>query len=56
MTVLQMAAAVATVANDGMLVPPRVVLGIQDKEGRFTPRESPQPRRVLTAQAARQLT
>jgi membrane peptidoglycan carboxypeptidase len=55
-TVLQMASAVATIANDGVLVPPRVVLGTQDKHGRFTPREGPRPRQVISAEAAQELT
>jgi cell division protein FtsI (penicillin-binding protein 3) len=55
-TVLQMVSAVATIANDGMQVPPRVVLGTQDKHGRFTPRLNPQPRRVISSEAAQQLT
>jgi cell division protein FtsI (penicillin-binding protein 3) len=54
-TVLQMASAMGTIANEGVLVPPRVVLGIRDADGTFRPSEPPPSRRVLSAEAARQL-
>lgn len=55
-TPLQIAQAYATVANDGMLVPPRVVLGTRDELGRFEPTEAPEPRRVISARTAASMT
>lgn len=55
-TVLQMAAALATIANDGVAVPPRVVLGTLDPQGSFLQREPPRPRRVLPHATARRIT
>jgi cell division protein FtsI/penicillin-binding protein 2 len=54
-TVLQMASAFAAIANDGVLVPPRVVLGTLDAEGRMQLAEPPEPRRVMSGESARQL-
>jgi membrane peptidoglycan carboxypeptidase len=50
-----MASSIATIANDGVLVPPRVVLGTYDPEGVFRPRETPASKRVLSKDAARQI-
>lgn len=55
-TVLQMGAAFATLANDGVLVPPRLVLGRRDAAGRFHRYAPPEPRRVVSARTARTLT
>ncbi len=54
-TALQIAAAIAAVANDGVLVPPRIVLGLRDASGRFTPSPSPEPRRVVSSRTAHSL-
>lgn len=54
-TALQLAAAFAAVANEGVLVPPRVVLGIRDARGRFEPAPQPEPRRVVSSRTARLL-
>jgi cell division protein FtsI (penicillin-binding protein 3) len=55
-TVLQMTEAVATVANDGVAVPPRVVLGTRGPDGSFRPADAPHPRRVLSESLARRIT
>ncbi len=55
-TALQMASALATIANDGVLLPPRVVLGTLDPDGKFNDREIPDPRRVLSSDAAAQIS
>jgi cell division protein FtsI/penicillin-binding protein 2 len=54
-TALQMASAIASIANDGVLAPPRVVLGTYDPEGSFHERKKPAPRRALSSDAARQI-
>ncbi len=51
-TALQMASAVAAVANDGVLVPPRIVLGTRDASGNFEPSAAPEPRRVISSRTA----
>jgi cell division protein FtsI/penicillin-binding protein 2 len=55
-TVLQMASALAVVANDGVRVPPRVTLGLRDSGGRVRMFERPKPRRVLDSRTVRELT
>lgn len=55
-TVLQMATAFAVLANDGVLVPPRLVLGHVDPSGELVPRQAPPARRVLTVESARRVT
>jgi cell division protein FtsI/penicillin-binding protein 2 len=55
-TALQVAQAYATIANDGVLVPTRIVLGTRDDEGRFVPEEAPQPRRVVSTRTAGAMT
>ena len=55
-TLLQMASAYAAVANGGVLVPPRIVRGTVDSQGKLRPAASPQPRRVISAGTARALT
>lgn len=51
-TALQVAAAMAAIANDGVLVPPRIVLGTRDAAGRFSAREAPPARRVVSSETA----
>jgi len=51
-TPLQLAQAYAVIANEGLLVPARIVLGTRDEDGRFAPRESDEPRRVISARTA----
>lgn len=53
-TAVQMAAAVAAVANDGMYVQPSLVDGYVDHDGAFTPAPAPQSHRVISARAATQ--
>lgn len=55
-TVLQMASALATVANDGVRLAPRVVLGIRDDRGVFTRSERPAPQRAISSRTVRELT
>jgi cell division protein FtsI/penicillin-binding protein 2 len=55
-TAVQMAAAMATVANDGLSVPPRVVLGTIDPEGHFDRAAAPAAKRVISNQTARELS
>jgi len=55
-TVLQMAAAFAALANDGVLVPPRIALGTRDAQGRVERFPAAEPRRVVEAHTARALT
>jgi cell division protein FtsI (penicillin-binding protein 3) len=54
-TALQMASVYATVANDGVRVPPRIMLGTRDGAGDLQPAASPAPRRVLSVAVAHQL-
>jgi cell division protein FtsI (penicillin-binding protein 3) len=54
-TVLQMAAAFAAIANDGVLAPPRVVLGTRDPEGRLHRSPTTPPRRVIRSETAQAL-
>ena len=55
-TVLQMASALAVIANDGIRVPPRLVLGLRDAEGRVRRYDPPPATRVIGSRAARELT
>jgi cell division protein FtsI (penicillin-binding protein 3) len=52
---LQAAGVFATVANDGVRVPPRVVAGRTDPQGVFHPEPAPPSRRVVSAATARDL-
>jgi len=52
-TALQLASALAAVANGGIRVPPRVVLGTRDASGRFEPSLAPEPLRVISERTAR---
>jgi cell division protein FtsI (penicillin-binding protein 3) len=54
-TALQIASAFAAIANDGLLVPPRIVLGVRDARGRFEASQAPAPRRVVSSRTAREL-
>ncbi|HKQ62738.1 MAG TPA: penicillin-binding transpeptidase domain-containing protein [Candidatus Polarisedimenticolaceae bacterium] len=54
-TALQMATALAVIAHDGVLVPPRIVLGLQGADGRLERCPPPAPWRVLSAAVARTL-
>ena len=56
MTPLQMASVYATVANDGVWVRPRLVLGTADQGGRFRAAAGSERRRVLSPQTASMLT
>lgn len=55
-TVLQMASALGVIANDGVRVAPRIVLGVRDPVGRLRREHPATPRRVIGARAARELT
>ena len=55
-TPLQLAQAYAAIANDGMLVPARIVLGTRDEDGRFIAEPPPEPRRVISARTAVTMT
>jgi cell division protein FtsI/penicillin-binding protein 2 len=54
-TALQMVSAFGTVANDGVMVPPRVVLGTRDADGSLSSFAAPEPRRIISGRAARTL-
>jgi len=55
-TAVQMASAIAAIANGGMLVPPRIVLGTRDPEGKLHRKAAPQARRAIRADTARTVT
>lgn len=55
-TALQLAQAYETLANDGMLVPVRIVLGTRDEDGRFAAQELPEARRVISSRTAATMT
>lgn len=55
-TVVQMAAAFAAIANGGVRVPPRVVLGVRDADGRVYRFEGPEPYAVIDRDVAREMT
>ncbi|HEX8501202.1 MAG TPA: penicillin-binding protein [Pyrinomonadaceae bacterium] len=54
-TPLQMAAAYAAVANDGVRVAPHLVREVRDAEGRTVERAEPESHRVVSAETARVL-
>ncbi|MDQ1656370.1 MAG: hypothetical protein QOD41_1453 [Cryptosporangiaceae bacterium] len=54
-TPLQMTSVFATIANDGVRVPPTLVKGTLDASGKLTPRTAAKPERVLSVQAAQAL-
>jgi cell division protein FtsI (penicillin-binding protein 3) len=51
-TVLQMASALSTIANDGVLIPPRAVLGTRGADGRIAGLPQATPRRVISSRTA----
>jgi cell division protein FtsI (penicillin-binding protein 3) len=55
-TAAQLASALCVIANDGVRVPLRVVLGLRDSGGRGHRYASPEARRVISSRTARQLT
>jgi len=55
-TAVQLASAIAAIANGGVLVPPRIVLGTRDPEGKLHRTASPPARRVIRADTARIVT
>jgi len=55
-TAVQMATAIATIANDGMLVPPRIVLGTRDPDGKLHRTPSRPARRVIRTETAGVIT
>ncbi len=55
-TPLQLVQAYGTLANEGILVPARIVLGTRDEEGHFLAQEPPEPRRVVSARTAVTMT
>lgn len=55
-TPLQMASAIAAIANDGVLVPPRLVLGTRDSRHGFVRLPAAEPRRVISSRAAQEIT
>jgi membrane peptidoglycan carboxypeptidase len=54
-TPVQMAAAYATVANDGVRVAPHLVREVRDAEGRAVERAQPETHRVVSEEVAREL-
>jgi cell division protein FtsI (penicillin-binding protein 3) len=55
-TALQMASVYATIANGGVRVPPRVVLGARNPAGEFVPAPAPDEQRVVTSATAEAVT
>jgi cell division protein FtsI (penicillin-binding protein 3) len=55
-TALQMATAMGVVANDGIRIPPRVVLGTIDPSGGFHRSPGSQPTRVVGSRSAREVS
>ncbi|MFL6238089.1 MAG: peptidoglycan D,D-transpeptidase FtsI family protein [Actinomycetes bacterium] len=54
-TAVQVASVYATVANDGVRVPPRIVKGTVDPTGQFRAALAPRPHRVISPGVAKQL-
>lgn len=54
-TPLQAASIFATIANGGVRMAPRLVAGVTDPSGTFTPAEPSTPQRVVSEQAAEQV-
>ncbi len=52
-TVLQMASAIGVIANDGVRVEPRIVLGLRDADGRLKASPEREKQRVISAATAR---
>lgn len=56
-TALQLASAACAIANGGVLMTPRIALGVRDRQASWLSRFPPRPiRRVLTAEEARSVT
>lgn len=51
-TALQVAAAIAAVANDGVWNAPRIVLGTRGQDGSFEPSPAPEPRTAISPRTA----
>ena len=51
-TPLQIVSAIAAIANDGLLAPPRIVRGVRDQDGVFVPSPPAEPRRAVSARTA----
>jgi cell division protein FtsI (penicillin-binding protein 3) len=54
-TALQATSVFATIANDGVRVPPTVVAGTTDSSGNFSPAKQGQAERVISASTAREM-
>jgi cell division protein FtsI/penicillin-binding protein 2 len=54
-TVLQMASSLAVIANDGLRIPPRLVLGVRDVDGHVQRFDAPEPQRVVDPRTVREL-
>jgi membrane peptidoglycan carboxypeptidase len=52
-TPVQVAAAFATIANDGVRIAPHIIREVRDAAGRVVPRVEPEQRRVVSAETAR---
>jgi cell division protein FtsI (penicillin-binding protein 3) len=52
-TPVQVAAAFATIANDGVRIAPHIIREVRDAAGRVVPRDAPEQRRVVSAETAR---
>jgi cell division protein FtsI/penicillin-binding protein 2 len=52
-TGLQLASAFGALANDGLRVPPRIVVGTRDADGKLLPAPRPEPVRAVSARTAR---
>jgi len=55
-TAVQMASAIAAVANEGVLIPPRIVRATRGPGEQWQPEPAAEPRRVISADAAETLT
>jgi len=55
-TALQLAQAYGVLANDGVLVPARIVLSTRDEEGHLVAETPPEPRRVVSTRTAVTMT
>jgi cell division protein FtsI/penicillin-binding protein 2 len=52
-TAVQMASAIASIANGGTLIPPRIVLGTRGPNGKLHRSPTPRARRVVSAETSR---
>jgi cell division protein FtsI (penicillin-binding protein 3) len=55
-SILHLASAYATIANDGVRVPPHLVAAVVEPDGTERPVGLPEPQRVVSAEAAQQVT